>query len=165
MGLLLGTIRTLGSVNPHPRRRHTYEYTIADDDGEDYMLLAIVPGEDLNGPVFVPLSAAQTCPAVEQEHSAYWQHFLTLNPSVEYPHPALGSCSSNQFVQSSVSWMRGLSDNSGVAVNGAASFTGADPFDWTPQQSAGMWTQMALNSVARDLADDGNGWGSCGCWS
>ena len=51
-GTVVGNHQDIGfSQSASTETSVTYEYTIADDDGEDYMLLAIVPGEDLNGPV------------------------------------------------------------------------------------------------------------------
>ena len=49
----------------------SYSYTLSDDDEQDFYLVAVIPGRGLNGPIFLNLGSAASCPFVHEEPSSY----------------------------------------------------------------------------------------------
>ena len=49
----------------------SYSYTLSDDDEQDFYLVAVIPGRGMNGPIFLNLGSAASCPFVHEEPSSY----------------------------------------------------------------------------------------------
>ena len=59
----------------------SYSYTLSDDDEQDFYLVAVIPGRGMNGPIFLNLGSAASCPFVHEEPSSYHEWYAALIPS------------------------------------------------------------------------------------
>lgn len=58
-----------------------YTYHLSDDDEQDFYLVCVVPGKGLNGPLFLNLGSATSCPHVVAQPSEYSEWYAALLPT------------------------------------------------------------------------------------
>ena len=61
----------------------TYSYTLKDDDEQDFYLVGVIPGRGLDGPIFVTLGGASSCPYDPGETAKYSEFYPDLFPGNE----------------------------------------------------------------------------------
>ena len=83
----------------------SYSYTLSDDDEQDFYLVAVIPGRGLNGPIFLNLGSAASCPFVHEEPSSFHEWYPALIPT-KY-NVAAGSASSCSALKD-YSWSRSV---------------------------------------------------------
>ncbi|MDC0600383.1 hypothetical protein OAO65_03645 [Flavobacteriales bacterium] len=70
-----------------------YTYVLSDDDEQDFFLVCVVPGKGLNGPMFLNLGAASSCPHVVEQPSEYSEWYAALLPSAYNLTGPIAECS------------------------------------------------------------------------
>ena len=58
-----------------------YTYVLSDNDEQDFYLVCVVPGRGLNGPIFLNLGSATSCPHVVSQPSDYSEWYPALLPT------------------------------------------------------------------------------------
>ena len=84
----------------------SYSYTLSDDDEQDFYLVAVIPGRGLNGPIFLNLGSAASCPFVHEEPSSFHEWYPALIPT-KY-NVAAGSASSCSVRCKTIHWSRSV---------------------------------------------------------
>ena len=56
----------------------TYSYTLADGDEQDFYLVGVIPGRGMDGPIFLNLGSATTCPWDPGEQTKYSEFYADL---------------------------------------------------------------------------------------
>ena len=70
-----------------------YTYHLSDDDEQDFYLVCVVPGKGLDGPMFLNLGSATSCPWVEAQPSQYSEWYAALLPTQYNLNAPIAECS------------------------------------------------------------------------
>lgn len=70
-----------------------YTYHFSDDDEQDFYLVCVVPGKGLDGPMFLNLGSATSCPWVEAQPSQYSEWYAALLPTQYNLNAPIAECS------------------------------------------------------------------------
>ena len=109
-----------------------YSFTLSDDDEQDFFLVAVIPGRGMNGPIFLNLGGAASCPWTHEEPSKFHEWYPALIPG----------------------------DYNPVANNGVLNCESLDNYTITREFDPEEWQVVPLESTSSDSeSDNDNSWG------